>query len=216
MWRATVLRGLAGLAADISIHALRVEGDRFRQIVVLHISYFYPRPPCGGRRSTFPNIGYALAFLSTPSVWRATLHSVLADRQNLDFYPRPPCGGRPNAPVKPGALEDFYPRPPCGGRPSSRTLARMARNFYPRPPCGGRRASSSRFCLLKKFLSTPSVWRATGHQHEFCQLQKISIHALRVEGDGDAGALPKIERYFYPRPPCGGRPAHRCAVLRSC
>ena len=33
----------------------------------------------------------------------------------------------------------------------------------------------------------------------------ISIHALRVEGDSTFCSTPSINRYFYPRPPGGGR-----------
>ena len=35
---------------DISIHALREEGDRYWQTSVSKPSYFYPRPPRGGRQ----------------------------------------------------------------------------------------------------------------------------------------------------------------------
>ena len=34
----------------------------------------------------------------------------------------------------------------------------------------------------------------------------ISIHALREEGDGTFAGLLTCPRYFYPRPPRGGRP----------
>ena len=34
----------------------------------------------------------------------------------------------------------------------------------------------------------------------------ISIHALRVEGDTGSSAGNILSAYFYPRPPCGGRP----------
>ena len=35
--------------------------------------------------------------------------------------------------------------------------------------------------------------------------QEISIHALRVEGDRRCSLSKLILRYFYPRPPGGGR-----------
>ena len=35
---------------------------------------------------------------------------------------------------------------------------------------------------------------------------KISIHALREEGDPVHGSQPSALSYFYPRPPRGGRP----------
>ena len=42
--------GVRSLA--ISIHALREEGDTRALWAALSFSYFYPRPPRGGRRST--------------------------------------------------------------------------------------------------------------------------------------------------------------------
>ena len=33
----------------ISIHALREEGDPFLCVFVIRLTYFYPRPPRGGR-----------------------------------------------------------------------------------------------------------------------------------------------------------------------
>ena len=67
---------------DISIHALRAEGD------VLLCSFF---------KISFP------AFLSTPSVRRATAFSSSASFFRAYFYPRPPCGGR---------LQSALDRPP--------------------------------------------------------------------------------------------------------
>ena len=58
---------------EISIHALRVEGDLGCRPVTKEGNYFYPRPPGGGRR----NLHFHFRF--------RTLH----------FYPRPPGGGRP-------------------------------------------------------------------------------------------------------------------------
>ena len=74
-WRATKAPGCAGDHGRISIHALRVEGDRAGQqllnefVISIHAlrvegdssrsrprlcaSYFYPRPPGGGRPAKF-------------------------------------------------------------------------------------------------------------------------------------------------------------------
>ena len=51
-WRATLEYRLKYiLCCLISIHALRVEGDRFRcEAVRSRIQNFYPRPPGGGRQ----------------------------------------------------------------------------------------------------------------------------------------------------------------------
>ena len=58
------------------------------------------------------------------------------------------------------------------------------------------------------FLSTPSVGRATCHQKRNLINNKISIHALR--GEGDPGRLGQrgLHADFYPRPPWGGRPGY--------
>ena len=124
-----------------------------------------------------------------------------------DFYPRPPRGGRrcvvassltdcrflstPSArratrevQGREERLRDFYPRPPRGGR---RRLCRCTglptEYFYPRPPRGGRLWS-------RAIVSRPD---------------KISIHALREEGDGKEPLGWLRVGDFYPRPPRGGR-----------
>ena len=59
--------------ADISIHALREEGDAKATEPGETVRHFYPRPPRGGRHeSGHPD-----------------------QRHDTDFYPRPPRGGRP-------------------------------------------------------------------------------------------------------------------------
>ena len=80
---------------NISIHALREEGDstptsqtallvyfyprpprggrhRLRSALLLRFSDFYPRPPRGGRRTTWMEQNDTEIFLSTPSARRAT------------------------------------------------------------------------------------------------------------------------------------------------
>ena len=81
-------------------------------------------------------------------------------------------------------------------------------NFYPRPPRGGRLDGrcNSRTCQV--FLSTPSARRATKSEREIRRILKISIHALREEGDAVRRRVGAEHRNFYPRPPRGGRP--RC------
>ena len=55
--------------------------------------------------------------------------------------------------------------------------------FYPRPPRGGRPLLVDEEGRLKEFLSTPSARRATGRIRPLPQHLRISIHALREEGD---------------------------------
>ena len=56
------------------------------------------------------------------------------------------------------------------------------------------------------FLSTPSARRATWNQLLDQQDRKISIHALREEGDKLTETRLRLNTDFYPRPPRGGRP----------
>ena len=149
-------------------------------------------------------------------------------------------------------VHNFYPRPPRGGRPlSARLYASHRANFYPRPPRGGglillvnpqdyyeflstpsaRRATAWERQKQPRylFLSTPSARRATKRYYDAHEIQRISIHALREEGDkreiinpaafASFLSTPSARRatqpvlphrscgsYFYPRPPRGGRP----------
>ncbi len=57
---------------EISIHALRGEGDDTLDIPPLSLPYFNPRPPWGGRQAYRNKIDSVLTFQSTPSVGRAT------------------------------------------------------------------------------------------------------------------------------------------------
>ena len=79
----------------ISIHVPLAGDDGCLTVEMWPRFYFYPRPPCGGRRGAD--------------------RAVAAGRRN--FYPRPPCGGRHISVRRSNTvLLHFYPRPPCGGR----------------------------------------------------------------------------------------------------
>ena len=87
----------AGLS-QISIHALREEGDQTPHSTTSAGSYFYPRPPRGGRH-LITYAGKSLGeFLSTPSARRATSTVARMLAIGGNFYPRPPRGGRPMLP----------------------------------------------------------------------------------------------------------------------
>ena len=79
---------------NISIHALREEGDLLAEIVkpVELISIH--------------------ALREEGDFFSAVLHPAQSD-----FYPRPPRGGRPEDAQGTSPLKYFYPRPPRGGRP---------------------------------------------------------------------------------------------------
>ena len=146
---------------------------------------FYPRPPRGGRQ-------YGLLAITG---------------KMSDFYPRPPRGGRPASARFRSAMTVFLSTPSARRATEVKYIdahlddisihalreegdARMRstswRNtyFYPRPPRGGRlqirRLLGQRFRL---FLSTPSARRATQYSRSAVPVLRISIHALREEGD---------------------------------
>ena len=154
---------VAVLEIDISIHALREEGDNQWIYLQRFRLYFYPRPPRGGRlldchvhSGDFKISIHALReegdlraqsgrpwtrrFLSTPSARRATealkhpgVHGIISIHALREEGDHSPS-------LTSSALTYFYPRPPRGGRHGK--------------------------CAV------------------FLRCGRISIHALREEGDG--------------------------------
>ena len=79
---------------NISIHALRGEGDNIETETALLADHFNPRPPWGGRRLCQIKKRRKAQFQSTPSVGRATI-GAKTGRDALNYFnPRPPWGGR--------------------------------------------------------------------------------------------------------------------------
>ena len=186
-----------------------------RTKLLLNATYFYPRPPRGGRRCAS-----SWAFFSS-------IISIHALREEGDRSPADACH----------TMGNFYPRPPRGGRlPSAAATARaytflstpsarratiskrqeqdqtgisihalreegdscyileikVLQNFYPRPPRGGRHAATLTLRAQIAFLSTPSARRATGTGHPCMAAAGISIHALREEGDSIQWAIAPV------------------------
>ena len=146
--------------------------------------YFYPRPPRGGRPTVRRRIKLLELFLSTPSARRAT--SWLSVRWAALVFLSTPSARRATADSLLSVIISvyFYPRPPRGGRPFlSETRSRTMDYFYPRPPRGGRPPFLTLLPSFFQFLSTPSARRATNPYHCSDMPLSISIHALREEGD---------------------------------
>ena len=152
---------------------------------------FYPRPPCGGRRTARHRMltrwtisihvplagddGRGAAF--PKNIIKISIHVPLAGddhgvrNSQLHFVISihvPLAGDDVWRAMCAKRISNFYPRPPCGGRPARSSVFLQGQHFYPRPPCGGRPAFPVR-----------------------------------------TGWSPP---YFYPRPPCGGRPSYSSAV----
>ena len=83
-------------------------------------------------------------------------------------------------------FKDVFQSTPSVGR-ATRTESEpksRRRDFNPRPPWGGRRyACAEEATAEQKFQSTPSVGRATLMWFGVRLVIRISIHALRGEGD---------------------------------
>ena len=204
--RATAKAGLWGIRQQISIHALREEGDAVRKGHHMEKENFYPRPPRGGRRGRCGCIRLILTFLSTPSARRATskvqggirvpeisIHALREEGDDVPsvwmtwygyFYPRPPRGGRPGVVFSSATSMIFLSTPSARRATSAFALSRSAGKFLSTP--SARRATNRLLSPRIKaiFLSTPSARRAT----------KLAL------------GLRWVLKYFYPRPPRGGRP----------
>ena len=173
-----------GAETNISIHALREEGDSsvpHRQTTKDNISIHALREEGDGFSTADQET--ATIFLSTPSARRATVPILPAAGVLQNFYPRPPRGGRP--PVWRYRLHSslhFYPRPPRGGRRSSGRERSAAPNFYPRPPRGGRPRGKLRACGRGDFYPRPPRGGRL--------IRRFSS---------------ALSNNFYPRPPRGGR-----------
>ena len=206
------LLGCVGdLAAVISIHALREEGDCPPSRALSASPNFYPRPPRGGRPSgTSPKAARKL-FLSTPSARRATKTRYKSEINQWRFLSTP-SARRATFLVDLEAL-----------------LLQISIHALREE---GDILIGALMMPASPFLSTPSARRATLVDDRVDPLTgEISIHALREEGDrGEEAVRPRLpisihalreegDRShrqttcascdFYPRPPRGGRRRHR-------
>ena len=169
---------------DISIHALRKEGDLLSLVEIAPIKIFLSTP--SARRATVLAVGFILGLLISIHALRKEgdrrLHT--ARHGCWNFYPRPPQGGRRRGPAEPCRPGYFYPRPPQGGRQAYRAGRReQARISIHALRKEGDSCTWSFASRQQIFLSTPSARRATGR----------------------GPAEPCRPEYFYPRPPQGGR-----------
>ena len=168
----------------ISIHSLRMEGDHLRQADTVHVVYFNPLPPHGGR--------LPCAMIS-PTFCVISIHSLRMEgdrfrqirwRRQCHFNPLPPHGGRL-------ALSD--------------SLVMQDRVFQSTPSAWRETFFSGESERTTIFQSTPSAWRETTTSINSLRSAIISIHSLRMEGDPHRNTGCAECRHFNPLPPHGGR-----------
>ena len=194
------------LLCCISIHSLRMEGDKKSFCGSLPEEHFNPLPPHGGR-PTGAVSGYGAGkFQSTPSAWRETASRLRGQPWHDHFHPLPPHGGRLSKAFK-GKSSDVFQSTPSAWRETLMPVEPGSNrdNFNPLPPHGGRLREilePLRNCI---FQSTPSAWRETPGRRKRSGTDEISIHSLRMEGDLFCLHLCTSQMYFNPLPPHGGR-----------
>ena len=129
------------LKAFISIHALLAESDLSGSCRQSRKPNFYPRSPCGERRSGNQRMLKRCLFLSTLSLRRATGGPESRRRLCADFYPRSPCGERRKA-CRTWTYERLISIHALLAESDRLTHYRetSGHHFYPRSPCGERRS----------------------------------------------------------------------------
>ena len=161
-WRETPAVQYDAPQESISIHSLRVEGDRrgssWRGC---WNPYFNPLPPRGGRRPPAADTVPAAEFQSTPSAWRET------PADNEIISPRDI------------SIHSLRVEGDQGGQSDRQTKT------FQSTPSAWRETDDTRPAEgVDIFQSTPSAWRETVPKPEPEGAEStISIHSLRVEGD---------------------------------
>ena len=174
----------------ISIHALRGEGDMWLR---------------SGMVSGF-------IFQSTPSVGRATtIKFVECIYLSISIHA---LRGEGDYPQKLSACprEYFNPRPPWGGRPSCAHDLTNNKSFQSTPSVGRATLVRDFSSDFGEFQSTPSVGRATKFNTVPSLVNKISIHALRGEGDAYRHGLINHVRGKFQSTPSVGRATRRLSL----
>ena len=178
--------------------------------VVLLLSSFNPRTPCGVRQASFRKGSPLLMFQSTHSLRSATVSlrlELVADNVSIHAL-LAECDieiglVRPYGEVSIHAL-----LAECDIMPSAVTPTSCC--FNPRTPCGVRPFPCGWSWLQTMFQSTHSLRSATFVHYPYSQDEVVSIHALLAECDDASSRLSSPVPCFNPRTPCGVRPCPEC------
>ena len=146
----------------ISIHALREEGDPVRLPWWCQSSYFYPRPPRGGRhqRSGEPGCGGRISIHALREEGDASSESAASTKRQFLSTPSARRATLPRLPEKPYMEISIHALREEGDTATTSPHGSQS-YFYPRPPRGGRRLLYDYYTLADLFLSPPSARRAT-------------------------------------------------------
>ena len=162
------MKSLEEIHPYISIHALLAESDAHQNRINKSLPYFYPRSPCGERPAFVAINPFALLFLSTLSLRRAT---------GVSLKIRPELLISIHALLAESDLQRLTVKTQAAEISIHALLAESDQQ------------SRGSYIRTEKFLSTLSLRRATVQHRLRLVLQKISIHALLAESDQKQTAL---------------------------
>ena len=182
-WRETTYPFSSILDHLISIHSLRMEGDRFLGNIRPFRVHFNPLPPHGGRPGKKRTSSGEKRFQSTPSAWRET---------------RCRCRSK---------CRTAFQSTPSAWRETQHLGRRFIvyKYFNPLPPHGGRRILWRYSVGIPEFQSTPSAWRET---HFGFKISSNLIFQSTPSAWRETKTCPARSGsglYFNPLPPHGGR-----------
>ena len=129
----------------ISIHSLRMEGDKFRMLL-----------------ETLPDISIHSLRME------GDVKAIEDKRKEIISIHSLRMEGDKLGTVTVKKAKNFNPLPPHGGRRGMQRKYSLQNHFNPLPPHGGRHAEEAHNELVKEFQSTPSAWRETCSKHLTC------------------------------------------------
>ena len=172
--------------ANISIHALRGEGDHTQDFLLSCPQALFQSTPSVGR-ATFTQT-------ASPAHQKISIHALRGEGDIASIATR-------------GSTDRFQSTPSVGratqGEPR---LCRSARHFNPRPPWGGRRGAP----LSPVAFVYISIHALRGEGDQFTTVFSSTLLGFQStpsvgRATSDIAGLPVNLCYFNPRPPWGGR-----------
>ena len=167
---------------------------------------FYPRSPCGERRSEGTTATSRATFLSTLSLRRATVFVRCAAAGKIFLSTlslRRATGASAHAHLP---IFDFYPRSPCGERRTAANEAATTANISIHALLA--ESDISVLWMVRShpsFLSTLSLRRATSSGFNVRSIGEDFYPRSPCRERLRATTLEEVILYFYPRSPCGER-----------
>ena len=184
-WRETYVSSDAFAASHISIHSLRMEGDRPHPRWTQFRSHFNPLPPHGGRHWID---GFFDKFA------KISIHSL---RMEGDAYSTMLFSTIKSFQSTPSAWRETHTAEQYDGQENA---------FQSTPSAWRETGWGADMAAEKQFISIHSL-RMEGDQRlgKSPEPRNISIHSLRMEGDNRRQQPQAKASHFNPLPPHGGR-----------